>query len=265
MLRNSFKDANNNINESGIKLIDAFKNTLKPKQLKFIEDQISRNYIADGFTKEQYYEEYLTIFVDHVKNGNIKIDKEIDKVLKDNSSKFNFETADGLKNFVYSFIKSSEQGKLRQEILDLVGEKQIENYEAKQKEKVETEKVETKKAEEKELIALEKMEGAAKAAGKGDVLVEEDKVEKTEGLKENKAKEQLKQGLLKDNKGGTYKIIKTKDNKFKLNYKPAKGKGKSLGVFDTVLFECSKSSGCNADSVQEQEGDQPGCVAGCSG
>ena len=32
-----------------------------------------------------------------------------------------------------------------------------------------------------------------------------------------------------------------------------------------VLFECSRSSGCNADSVQEQEGDQPGCVAGCSG
>ena len=32
-----------------------------------------------------------------------------------------------------------------------------------------------------------------------------------------------------------------------------------------VLFECSKSIGCNADSVQEQEGDQPGCVAGCSG
>jgi len=148
MLRKAFKDSDGKINESGIKLIDAFKNTLEPNQLKFIEDQISRNYVADGFTKEQYYEEYLTTFVDHVKSGNIKINDKIEEVLNKESSKFDVydKTGEGLKNFLYSFVKSSEQGKLRQEISDLVGEEVVQHNEevkneVKEKEKVKEETV----------------------------------------------------------------------------------------------------------------------------
>ena len=143
MLRKAFKDADGKINKSGIELIDAFKSTLEPNQLKLIEDQISRNYIADGFTKEQYYEEYLTTFVDHVKNGNIKVSDKIEKVLNSESSKFDVydKTGKGLKNFLYSFVKSSEQGKLRQEINDLVGEEVIEH----------TKEVKTKAKEEEQV------------------------------------------------------------------------------------------------------------------
>jgi hypothetical protein len=205
ILRKAFKDSEGNVTEAGRKLIDAFKNTLSERELKYIEAQINANYKKTKKEEVDFlqrsYEEYLNLFVDHVRNGNIERSKEIDKVLKDNSSKFNFETADGLKNFIYSFIKSSEQGKLRQEILDLVGKQQIENYEAKQKEKVETEKVETEKAEEKELTALEKMEAATKAAKEGDVVVKEDKVEDIKITRTT-----IKDGI-KDTKGRTIKVV----------------------------------------------------------
>jgi hypothetical protein len=236
ILRKAFKDSEGNVTEAGRKLIDAFKNTLSERELKYIDAQINANYKKTKKEEVDFlqrsYEEYLNLFVDHVRNGNIERSKEIDKVLKDNSSKFNFETADGLKNFIYSFIKSSEQGKLRQEILDLVGEQQIENYEAKQKEKVETEKVETKKAEEKELTALEKMEAAAKAAKEGDVVVKEDKVEDIKITRTT-----IKNGI-KDTKGRTVKVVGKAGS-----YKLRRVDGKTvevLGEFKTLDAAKSK-------------------------
>ena len=44
ILRKAFKDSEGNVTEAGRKLIDAFKNTLSERELKYIDAQINANY-----------------------------------------------------------------------------------------------------------------------------------------------------------------------------------------------------------------------------
>jgi hypothetical protein len=79
-------------------------------------------------------------------------------------------------------------------------------------------------------------EETAKAAAEGKVKVEEKA--KAE-LTEYKSKELLKKGSLKDDKGGTYKIVPKEKSKtgevktWSLNYVDNAGKKKNIGVFET--------------------------------
>jgi len=246
VLDNVFTNEKGIVTPEGRALIDAFKKTLSPRELKYIDNQLDDFYRKPGKEKIEFdkrnYEEYLNIFVDHVMNGNIKRDKEIEKVLNDKSSEFNFETGEGLTNFIYSFIKSSKEGKLRQEILDLVGKKQTDKYteeKAKKQEEAKPEETEVEevKTEKKKVSKEEKVEEDERIEKykKATELVEEGKIKKTE-LKVTTRN--IKEGI-KDSEDRTI-YVTGKTGKYKL-----KRKGKNtidvLGEFNTLKGAVEKT------------------------
>jgi hypothetical protein len=82
VLSNWMKDEKGNLTQEGVDFIDDWKNKLSPKERKVIDDRINENYkydkdeegniiLSTEKDKKEYYEEYLTAFVEAVREGKI--------------------------------------------------------------------------------------------------------------------------------------------------------------------------------------------------
>jgi len=79
-LKESYTDAKGKVrkrvSEQGIKFINEFKEKLKPEELEAVEKRIEEEYRYDENGKRrkdnEYYEEYLTVFGDVLKNNEVK-------------------------------------------------------------------------------------------------------------------------------------------------------------------------------------------------
>lgn len=131
IIKNSFRDAKGNVTSQGIKLIDAFKQTLTPKQIEVIEKRIKENYeVAD---KSKYYEEYLTAFSDAIRSKEVKLDNKFTQVtsaviniLKGKGfEKIGDTSGESIYNLLKEYNKSIEKGKLSSKIIEFAEGKEI--------------------------------------------------------------------------------------------------------------------------------------------
>ena len=137
ILKDVLKDPKTNkISEKGIAVIDKFLDKLDAKDRKILEDLVKENYGGntnvrkkDGtFYKEkknEYYEEYLTQYVEALKNKQIKLDRGNIATIKDmiyphlrkvfpnlgrKGEAYSVETADGIKRLLDDLYSASERG-----------------------------------------------------------------------------------------------------------------------------------------------------------
>ena len=94
ILESWMKDKDGNLTPEGIDFIDNWRNKLSPKERKVVDDRINKNYknkveideegntIISEKDKKEYYEEYLTAFVEAVREGQLSYKAESFSKLK---------------------------------------------------------------------------------------------------------------------------------------------------------------------------------------
>ena len=145
ILKDAFKKDGKVTNE-GIAIIDKFLDSLGDKDRKFLEGEIEqRNYKSKK--KEDYYEEYLTTYVEGLKNKDIKLDlstaQKIENVLLPHLNKvfpnlgkkaikYSTKDAEGLKEMLNDIFSESERlGSMsKYEVKDFMVESPIKTAEA---------------------------------------------------------------------------------------------------------------------------------------
>ena len=140
------------ISKTGKAIIDKFLETLDPKDRKILDQRIKDDYaieksenIVDKFgnkidiqvPKERYYEEYLTAYVEALKNKDIKLNKEqaskiqgifmpfINKVFPNVGKKpiekeYSVKDAESLKEMLESIYEASEKGITKWQMKDFM-------------------------------------------------------------------------------------------------------------------------------------------------
>ena len=94
VLESWMKDKDGNLTQDGIDFIDNWRNKLSPKERQIVDNRINENYkykvekdeagntIISEIDKKEYYEEYLTAFVEAVREGQISYKSESFSKLK---------------------------------------------------------------------------------------------------------------------------------------------------------------------------------------
>jgi hypothetical protein len=122
ILKDVIKDKDGNITPEGIKMIDELLDSMPSKDKNLIEQEVRDRYVKeeDGKvpSKEKYYEENLTVFVELVKEGKIKNDSSLRKTLeglvpflkknKLNNLEVDINTGDGVLQLLESYAKGEK-------------------------------------------------------------------------------------------------------------------------------------------------------------
>jgi hypothetical protein len=122
ILKDVIKDKDGNITPEGIKMIDELLDSMPSKDKNLIEQEVRDRYVKeeDGKvpSKEKYYEENLTVFVELVKEGKIKNDSSLRKTLeglvpflkknKLNNLEVDINTGSGVLQLLESYAKGEK-------------------------------------------------------------------------------------------------------------------------------------------------------------
>ena len=119
-LRNSLKNEDGLVTEQGIEIIDDVISRLTPKQKSIVEDRINSVYKfnEDGTekNKNEYYEEYLTVLSESIRNKEIQFSENfgfgLTKLipLLGRKVEMNTETGENLFNMITDFAGGGKQG-----------------------------------------------------------------------------------------------------------------------------------------------------------
>ena len=124
ILRDSLKDNNGFVTDAGIKVIDDVLNQLTPKQRKIVDDRVENQYKYDKdgneLAKNEYYEEYLVILSEAIKNNQIQFSENIGNSLNKfipfmkkeglENLEMNTESGKNLFNLIKSYSKGEAKG-----------------------------------------------------------------------------------------------------------------------------------------------------------
>ena len=139
------KDGVARIDEKGKAVVNKFLSHLSERERAIVEARFERDYKyeevkdADGnITKREKdwtenYEEYITAFSDALKSGEIGYSKRLGEVLSNNfawlyrkldpnwarGERFSQETGKGIYNMIRELYRTSEKGKISQELIDI--------------------------------------------------------------------------------------------------------------------------------------------------
>ena len=70
------KNEDGTLTDEGVEFIDNWLGTLSPKELKVVQGAVDRGNYAEGASKNEYYEEYLTAFSEANRTGELSYNKE---------------------------------------------------------------------------------------------------------------------------------------------------------------------------------------------
>ena len=121
-LRNKLKDKDGYVTEEGVGIIDDVLSRLTPKQKSIVDKRINSVYKfnEDGTekNKDEYYEEYLTVLSESIRNKEIQFSEDfgfgLTKLIPLLSRKveMNAETGENLFNMLKDFAEGGEKGKV---------------------------------------------------------------------------------------------------------------------------------------------------------
>ena len=179
LLRRSFKDAKGNFTIEGKAVINDFISTLSNEQRTAVEKRLKESYEPDSEQfKNKQYEEYLTVFLDAVKRGDVKMNDSFSSSFASlfKGKEIDLSTGKGVKGFLDLLNKSSKKGALDVRIEDFYKKQEAEATEAVEgnyfKSKSE-ERAFGKEFDEKSKINVTKKEWDAGGYGEAFKLVDE--------------------------------------------------------------------------------------------
>ena len=124
ILRDSLKDESGKITEDGIKIIDELLEELTPKQREVVQRRIDSRYRYDKdgieLSKNEYYEEYITVLSDAIRSKQITFKESIGDALEKfvpfmrkngvENLELNADTGKSLFELIKSFSKGEKAG-----------------------------------------------------------------------------------------------------------------------------------------------------------
>ena len=127
LTRKAFKGKDGLFTAEGKETIDSFVNdVLSNEQRAKIQERINKKYDPESkYFQEKAYEEYLNIFLDATKRGDVKMNdtfKQKFNSFMNRKSNVNLETGEGVKNFLDLLSKSGKNGSLDVRIKDFAKE-----------------------------------------------------------------------------------------------------------------------------------------------
>jgi hypothetical protein len=127
LTRRAFKGKNGLFTPEGRETIDSFINdVLSNEQRAKVQERINKKYNPENKSfQEQAYEEYLNVFLDATKRGDVKMNdtfKQKFNSFMNSKSNVNLETGEGIKNFLDLLSRSGKNGSLDVRIKDFAKE-----------------------------------------------------------------------------------------------------------------------------------------------
>jgi hypothetical protein len=127
LTRKAFKGKDGLFTPEGIETIDSFMNdVLSNEQRAKVQERINKKYNPESKDfKEKYYEEYLNVFLDATKRGDVKMNdtfKQKFNSFMNRNSDVNLKTGEGIKNFLDILSRSGKNGSLDVRIKDFARE-----------------------------------------------------------------------------------------------------------------------------------------------
>ena len=133
LLRRSFKDSKGNFTIEGKAVINDFISTLSNEQRTAVEKRLKESYEPESEQfKNKQYEEYLTVFLDAVKRGDVKMNDSFSSSFTSlfKGKEIDLTTGKGVKGFLDLLNKSSKKGALDVRIEDFYKKQEAEATEA---------------------------------------------------------------------------------------------------------------------------------------
>jgi predicted kinase len=129
LTRKAFKGKDGLFTQEGRDIIDSFVNeNLTNEQKAAVEKRINDRYDPNNpVFKEKYYEEYLNVFLDATKRGDVKMDADLRQkfnsfINRSFGKRIDLNTGGGVKNFLDLLSRSGKNGSLDVRIKDFAKE-----------------------------------------------------------------------------------------------------------------------------------------------